>query len=51
MSPNMSRGQTWDRVEKEYLPYDWISDTKILTCGSGDDISVPKGILKDPFFD
>ena len=40
--------QKWDRSEKEYLPSDWIFDTKIgMTGGAGGDLAVYKGILKD----
>ena len=43
----MSRGQKLARSEKEYIPSDWTSDTKILMTGDAEgDFSVCKGILK-----
>ena len=43
----MSRGQKWARFEKEYLPSDFISDTKMWNTGeAGGDLLVRKGILK-----
>ena len=48
----MSMDQKWARFEKEYLSYDWTSDTKIwIIGGGGGDILVRKGILKNSNFD
>ena len=44
----MSRSQKWARFDKEYIPYDWIYDTKIwMTGGVGGNLLVRKGILKN----
>ena len=44
----MSSGQKWARFDKEYIPYDWTSETKIwLIGGSRGDLLVRKGILKN----
>ena len=47
MSHNMPRGQKWALFEKEHLPSDWTSKTKIwMTGGAGGDLLVRKEILK-----
>ena len=52
MSHNMSGGQKWTQFEKEYMPSDCTSDTKILmTDGAGDDLSVCNEIFKIQNFD
>ena len=46
MANIVSTGQKWARVEKEYLHYDWTSDTKIwMEGGKGGDISARKKIF------
>ena len=46
MANNVSAGQKWTRLEKEYIHSDWTSDTKIrMVGGQGGDLSAPKMIL------
>ena len=42
----MSRGKKWAQFEKDYIPSDGTSGTKLwMTCEAGGDISVCQGIL------
>ena len=51
MSHNISVGQIWSRLEEEYFPSVWTSDTKIwMKDGEGGDLSARKSILKYPNF-
>ena len=46
MASNVSAGQKWVRLDKEYLHSEWNSATKILMVGGqGGDISARKKIL------